>query len=53
VSGTAELTEDGAEEQIDRLAKKYMDVDSYPYRQEGERRVTIKIRPERVDSYNI
>ena len=33
---------------IDALAKKYMDVDSYPFRQEGEVRVTFTIEPERV-----
>jgi len=38
----------GADEVIDRLAKKYMGVDSYPHRQEGEVRVTVKITPERI-----
>jgi PPOX class probable F420-dependent enzyme len=31
--------------QIDRLAKKYLGVDSYPYRREGEVRITYKIKP--------
>jgi len=39
--------EDGAAV-IDALAKKYMDADSYPFRQEGEQRVTFRLRPERV-----
>lgn len=43
-----ELTEAGAEEHIDELTKKYMGLDSYPYRQPGERRVTARIRPEHV-----
>ncbi len=43
-----EDTHEGADEHIDRLAKKYMDVDSYPLRKEGEQRVTFKIQPERV-----
>jgi hypothetical protein len=38
----------GADEVIDRLAKKYMGVDSYPLRSEGEIRVTVKITPERI-----
>ncbi len=38
----------GADEVIDRLAKKYLDVDAYPYRREGEVRVTVTIRPERI-----
>ncbi len=44
----AEDTHDGADEHIDRLAKKYMGVDSYPFRQEGEQRITFEIEPERV-----
>ena len=39
------LHHDGADEVIDRFAKKYMDVDSYPVRREGEVRVTVRIRP--------
>jgi PPOX class probable F420-dependent enzyme len=47
----AEITEDGADEHIDRMAKKYLGVDSYPYRQPGEVRVMYKIKPERVQAY--
>jgi PPOX class probable F420-dependent enzyme len=43
-----EDTHDGADEQIDRLAKKYMGVDTYPLRQEGEVRVKFLLEPERV-----
>jgi PPOX class probable F420-dependent enzyme len=50
VSGRAELTEEGADEHIDRLAKKYLDADSYPFRDPAETRVTVRIKPERVDS---
>jgi PPOX class probable F420-dependent enzyme len=42
----AEITEQGADEHIDKMAKKYLDVDKYPYRQPGEVRVMYKIRPE-------
>lgn len=41
-----EITEDGADAHIDRLAKKYLGVDQYPYRQPGEVRVTYRIEPE-------
>jgi PPOX class probable F420-dependent enzyme len=37
-----------ADAHIDRLAKKYLDKDSYPFRQEGEQRVKLTIAPERV-----
>jgi PPOX class probable F420-dependent enzyme len=51
VSGTAELTTDGADGQIDRLAKKYLGEDEYPWRKPGEQRITVRITPEHVDSY--
>ena len=41
-----EITEEGADAHIDRLAKKYLDVDKYPYRQPGEVRVIYKVQPE-------
>ena len=43
-----EDTHDGADEHIDFLAKKYLDADSYPFRQPGEQRVRFVLRPERV-----
>jgi PPOX class probable F420-dependent enzyme len=49
VSGTATLVDDGADDQIDRLAKKYIGADSYPFRQPGERRVSVRIVVERAD----
>ena len=42
------FTTDGADEVIDRLAKKYLGVDSYPYRREGEVRVTVKMSTDRI-----
>ena len=43
-----EITEEGADAHIDRLAKKYLGEDRYPYRQPGEVRVIYRIVPERV-----
>jgi PPOX class probable F420-dependent enzyme len=51
VSGTAELTTDDADDQIDRLAKKYLGQDEYPWRKPEEQRLKVRIRPEHVDSY--
>jgi PPOX class probable F420-dependent enzyme len=45
-----EITEDGADEHIDKMAKKYMGVDRYPGRQPGEVRVIYKIEPQRASS---
>ena len=42
----AEITEHGAAEHIDKMAKKYLGVDKYPYRNPNEVRVIFKIRPE-------
>ena len=50
VSGPAELTENGADSQIDKLAKKYLGRDRYPGRSPQERRVSVRIRPEKVDA---
>lgn len=44
----SERTHDGADAHIDSLAKKYMDADSYPFRQPGEQRVIIRVDPEHV-----
>ena len=41
-------THDGADENIDRLAKKYLGKDEYPFRQPGEQRVLFRIEPEQV-----
>ncbi len=44
----AEITEQGADTHIDKLAKKYMGKDKYTLRQPSEVRVIYKISPERV-----
>jgi PPOX class probable F420-dependent enzyme len=51
VSGAAELTTDGAEEQIDRLSRKY---DGKPWAYvEGQRRVRVRVAPEHVTAYGV
>ena len=50
ISGPAELTTEGADEQIDQLAKKYLGKDEYPWRSPTEQRITVRITPEKVDS---
>lgn len=46
----AEATEQGADQHIDKMAKKYLGADKYPYRSANEVRVIFKIRPEKVSS---
>jgi PPOX class probable F420-dependent enzyme len=43
-----EIAEEGADEHIDALAKRYLGVDEYPARQPGEVRLIVRVRPERV-----
>ncbi len=45
-----DITHDGADAHIDKLAKKYLGQDTYPFRRPGEQRVTFVIEPERVSS---
>ncbi|HVM28144.1 MAG TPA: PPOX class F420-dependent oxidoreductase [Mycobacteriales bacterium] len=49
VRGTARGTTEGADAHIDRLAKKYLDADSYPFRQPGEQRITFLVDATRVN----
>jgi PPOX class probable F420-dependent enzyme len=43
-----EVTDEGADESIDRLAAKYIDQSPYPWRSPGERRIILRIRPEYI-----
>jgi PPOX class probable F420-dependent enzyme len=45
VKGTVEMTEEGADAHIDKMAKKYLGQDEYPFRQPGEVRVIVRITP--------
>jgi PPOX class probable F420-dependent enzyme len=45
-----EITEQGADPHIDKMAKKYLGADKYPYRQPSEVRVMFKIQPERTNT---
>jgi hypothetical protein len=53
VSGSATLVDEGADEQIDRLAKKYLGKDSFPFRAPDERRVTVRIWPTRIEGRDL
>ncbi len=46
----AEITQQGADQHIDKMAKKYLDKDKYPFRAPGEVRVLFKIEPEHFSS---
>ena len=44
--GTAQFIDEGADAHIDKLAKKYLNADSYPFRRDGEQRVIVRVVPE-------
>lgn len=46
--GTAEFTDLDADAHIDKLAKKYLDADTYPWRKAEEERVVIRVTPEQI-----
>ncbi len=48
IRGTASANQDGADEHINALTKKYIGQDEYPYRQPGEQRIKFVIEPEHV-----
>lgn len=43
-----EQTTKGADDHIDKLAKRYLGLDSYPYRSSAEKRIILKVQPENV-----
>ena len=48
-----ETRHEGADELIDKLAKKYLGQDRYPWRQPGEQRLILVIEPEHVMSMQV
>jgi PPOX class probable F420-dependent enzyme len=53
ITGRAELTEQGADQQIDKLAKKYLGQDEYPWRKPEETRLKVLIEPQTVESQGL
>ena len=48
VTGPAEVTEEGANDHIDKMAQKYTGQERYPWHQPDETRVIVRVKPERV-----
>ncbi|PSQ07004.1 hypothetical protein BRC97_04870 [Halobacteriales archaeon QS_6_71_20] len=49
VRGEAELTEEGADDHIDALARRHMNVDEYPHHgEESDARVIVRVPTDRV-----
>ena len=45
-----EITQQGADQHIDKMAKKYLGKDKYPFAQPGEQRVLLKITPSKFST---
>jgi len=48
-----DVTTEGADRLIDELAKKYLDADTYPFRDPSEVRVTLKILPKKTNEVGL
>jgi len=48
LDGAATLTETGADAHIDKLAKRFLGLDKYPYRQPDEKRVIVRVKIDRL-----
>ena len=51
IHGSATVTEAGADAHIDKLAKRFLGVDKYPYRQPGEKRLIVRIKADRIGGF--
>jgi PPOX class probable F420-dependent enzyme len=51
VHGKASVAEAGADEHIDKLAKRFLGADKYPFRQPGEKRLLVRVKVDRVGGY--
>ena len=49
--GKARVTETGADEHIDKLAKRFLGADKYQFRQPGEKRVLVRISVDRIGGF--
>jgi PPOX class probable F420-dependent enzyme len=45
-----QITGEQAEKHIDKMAKKYLNKDKYPFGTPGEKRILLKVRPTKVGS---
>ena len=49
--GKARITETGADEHIDKLAKRFLGADKYQFRQPGEKRLIVRISVDRIGGF--
>lgn len=49
--GRATITEQGADPHIDKLAKRFLGLDRYPFRTPGEHRLIVRIAVDRITGF--
>ena len=49
--GRASITEAGADAHIDKLAKRFLGADKYPFRRPGEKRLMVRVKIDRIGGY--
>ena len=49
--GKANVTEAGADPHIDKLAKRFLGADKYPFRRPGEKRLVVRVKVDRIGGY--
>ena len=49
--GKATVSEAGADAHIDKLAKRFLGADKYPFRRPGEKRLVVRTKVDRIGGY--
>src|SRR6266852_3537622 len=49
--GKPQVTETGADDHIDKLAKRFLNADKYPFRRPGEKRLIVRISVDRIGGF--
>lgn len=49
--GIATITEAGADAEIDKLAKRFLGAEKYPFRQPGEKRLNVRIAVDKIGGF--
>ncbi len=49
--GRASVTEAGADGHIDKLAKRFLGADKYPFRRPGEKRLVVRVKVDRIGGF--
>lgn len=51
IHGKASVSEAGADDHIDKLAKRFLGADKYPFRRPGEKRLVVRTKVDRIGGY--